>query len=386
MEVFNQSRTPTLEELNSEEVSKHVGGIIFVSVLMVTGLIGNIHVLIVFGLKMKPSNHKTFICFLGVMDLITSCVGMPFILVDLTHPLTFFMTTACKILRCLNYFTGLFSIFIMLVVSTDRYRKVCEPLGWQLSVKTSRIACVIVTLIAAGLSWPALVLFGHTTVQTGYANVTGVRCATADEYINSSYQLVFNIAIIVFVWVAFVVHIVLYSIICRVIRNHSLNNLQIKNIKSIKRVPTPESAISTTDISVVCVSDPSPQFTRKCEKMPNDLTVSSKSVKSPDGSQKSSMHVKNQVKKFRETRRMTIIFFAIIAIFFISYIPHLTLKIVLFTQRGFLKSLSRPELLLYNTFIWCFFINNVANPIVYMFLDIKFRAEVMSFYRHLFLG
>ena len=389
MEDWNRTIDTLLAELNREEMSKHVGGIIFISLLMIIGLIGNSHVLVVFGMKMKPSNHRTFICCLGVIDLIICCTGMPFVIVDLTHPLTFYMIPICKILRCANYFTSVFSVLIMLVISIDRYRKVCQPLGWQLSHGNAKAACGVVALLSAGLSWPTLILFGHSTLETRYTNVTGVRCATDDKYINSRYQTIFNSALIFIVMGAFVVHIVLYSLISRVIRNHNLRKLEIKPIKSLKQDSTMERTVSVTNISVVSEPDSSPQLTTKTgDKQATSIkrAGSSNGAQVTKESRKSSMHVKKHDKKFRETRRMTIIFFAVIAIFFISYIPHLSLRIIQYSNSDFLKNLSEPALLLYNTFIWCFFINNVANPIVYMFLDIKFRAEVMSFYRHLSHG
>ena len=395
MDIMNQSSL-TLADLNASEVSKHLGGIIFVSLLLIVGLLGNIHVMIIFGTRMKPSNHRTFICFLCFVDLIGCIIGMPFVLVDLTHPLTFFMIPACKILRMVNYFMGASSIFLMLVVTVDRFRKVCKPLRWQISERMAKVLCAVVLLLAAGMSWPALILFGRSTVETGYNNMTGVRCSTEDQYVNTSYQTFFNIGLIVLVLIAFVVHVVLYSIICQAIRNHNLHSLKIKGIKSMKRARNPDEAVSTTEISIVSTSETSPPSTKKKDKplVNMNRSASSKYVKEAPKSMRSQnggedgggVHVKNQEKKFRETRRMTIIFFSIIAIFFISYIPHLTLKIIVYSQLGFLRSLPRTGLIMYNTFIWCFFINNVANPYVYFFLDVKFRAEVMTFYRHLFLG
>ena len=386
----NISGAVTLTQLNNEEIYKNIGGLIFVSMLMITGLLGNLHVLVVFG-KMKPSNHRTFICVLAIVDMIGSTVGMPFVLVDLTHPLTFYMTAACKILRMVNYFIGTSSILLMLVVTVDRYRKVCHPLKWQLSGKMAKVVCCVVLIVSVGLSWPALILFGHTTIELGYNNLTGVRCSTDDKYANSPYQTYFNLMLIVMVLIALVAHIVLYSIICGVIKNHNLNKLELKEIKSVRRGASchSDNAVSTTEISIVSTTESSPplqsikQHERRNKKVHNSSKYRKTSVS--EDKNENTVHFKNNLKKFRETRRMTIIFFAIIAIFFISYVPHLTLKVIVYSQKDFLARLSRPGIILYNTFIWCFFINNSANPIVYMFLDIKFRAEVKAFYRHMLI-
>ena len=387
----NISGAITLTHLNNEEIHKNIGGLIFVSMLMITGLLGNLHVLVVFGKKMKPSTHRTFICVLAIVDLIGSTVGMPFVLVDLTHPLTFYMTAACKVLRMVNYFMGISSVFLMLVVTVDRYRKVCHPLKWQLSGKMAKVLSCIVLIFSVGLSWPTLILFGHITVELGNNNLTGVRCSTDDKYANSPYQTYFNAMLIIMVLIALVAHIVLYSIICGVIKNHNLHKLELKEIKSIRRGASchNDNAVSTTEISIVSATESSTplQSIKQHEKRNKKVHISSKYRMASVNEDKNeiAVHFKNNLKKFRETRRMTIIFFAIIVIFFISYVPHLILKVIVSSQKDFLARLSRPGIILYNTFIWCFFINNSANPIVYMFLDIKFRTEVKAFYKHMLI-
>jgi hypothetical protein len=50
-----------LQELNREEAEYYVGGVLFVSITMMIGTIGNIHVLVVYAFRMKPSNPRIFI-------------------------------------------------------------------------------------------------------------------------------------------------------------------------------------------------------------------------------------------------------------------------------------------------------------------------------------
>ena len=111
-----------LEELNIQSAKQYRGGFIFVSILMVIGIIGNVHVLYVYAFRIKnASNHRTFILMLGLVDFITCIIGMPFILVDLRRPLTFTMVYACKVLRFVNYFNSFSSITLLLVIAVDRY-------------------------------------------------------------------------------------------------------------------------------------------------------------------------------------------------------------------------------------------------------------------------
>lgn len=111
----------TIEELNNEEAKQYIGGVIFVSVLMLVGFLGNLHVLIVYAFYMKASSHRIFILVLGSLDFITCIVGMPFIIFELRNPLTFSIQFACKTLRFINYFICSASVLTLIVIATDRY-------------------------------------------------------------------------------------------------------------------------------------------------------------------------------------------------------------------------------------------------------------------------
>lgn len=141
-----------LEELNHEEAKQYVGGIIFVTIIMIIGIIGNLHVLFVYTFRMKPSNHRIFILSLAVLDMITCTVGMPFIIVDLRNPLTFTMISACKVLRFLNYFICISSALILTIIAIDRYRKICVSLGKQISRQIAKILIFVCLGISMVLS------------------------------------------------------------------------------------------------------------------------------------------------------------------------------------------------------------------------------------------
>lgn len=110
-----------LEVLNEEEARQYIGGVIFVFILMVIGIIGNFHVLVVYIFRMKRSNPRIFIIFLAALDFLTCSIGMPFVIIDLRNPLTFTIIPACKILRFINYFIGISSALILLIIAIDRW-------------------------------------------------------------------------------------------------------------------------------------------------------------------------------------------------------------------------------------------------------------------------
>ena len=138
---MNVTEREILEELNGEEAKKYVGGVVFVTLLMTAGIVGNLHVLLVYALRIKPSNHRVFILTLGVLDFTTSVIGMPFILVDLRNPFTFEWIAACKILRFVNYFICMSSGLLLVVIAIDRY--VCL----KVILKYNSLCYILVSII-----------------------------------------------------------------------------------------------------------------------------------------------------------------------------------------------------------------------------------------------
>jgi len=109
-----------LNELNNEKAKECLGGVVFVSVMMVLGVLGNVHVLYIYSTRKKPSNHRVFILVLAGLDLTVCAVGLPFVIADLRNPLTFTWTFACKAFRCVNYFLGSTAALLLLVIAVER--------------------------------------------------------------------------------------------------------------------------------------------------------------------------------------------------------------------------------------------------------------------------
>ncbi|XP_076093462.1 putative G-protein coupled receptor 34 [Mytilus galloprovincialis] len=381
-----------LEELNHEEAKQYVGGVIFVTIIMIIGIIGNLHVLFIYTLRMKPSNHRIFILSLAVLDMITCIVGMPFIIVDLRNPLTFTMVSACKVLRFVNYFICISSALILTVIAIDRYRKICVPLGKQISRRIAKVLILVCLGTSMVLSWPAPVLYGHSSINTTNPNITGVRCFTEDQFKNTKFQAYFNAVLILVVFGVFGILLVMYSLIGRVISKHTTFK------SSVPYATSSDSSKSKITVSTDASSEDKPVFKGEYmtkniktanlkEKVMIDFPMASTDSSSSAGTNHT--HVKPKTKtheksKFDRAKRTTFMFFLITAFFFISYFPHLTLKILAFVKTGFVSNMSFSGKVLYNTFVWCFFINNMSNCFVYGFCDTRFRTEVKKIYNTLF--
>ena len=384
----NNTRNPTLDELNSEEAKVYLGGVVFVSILMAIGIVGNIHVLLVYGFRMKPSTHRIFIICLGCLDLITCCIGMPFVLVDLRRPLMFFMVSACKVLRFVNYFMCTASAWTLLLIAVDRYRKICVPLGKQMSITVAKGMCGVIMGVSLLTSWPAPVLYGHASVETTVENVTGVRCYTDDKFKDTKYQAYFNAVLILIVFGVFFVLTALYIVIGRQIMRHKSFKTKVSSdVQSgssdgmkISTSGTIETPITSEDES----QDKPRNFKTKWFKARLEFrnpTFSS----DPKTEKKYVVNPKPSGKQTDRSKRTTFMLFMITLVFFCSFVPHLIVKIVTFVNPNFIPNMTFGGKVVYNTFIWCFFINNMANSIIYSFCDRRFRGEIRDGYSRIFI-
>lgn len=320
----------TLKDINEAFRTRNLGGIIFVSILMVIGLIGNIHVLLIYALKFKVSNYKIYILMLAALDLTNCCLSMPLVIMYLSFPFMYPSNIFCKIFRFILYYVSVASTIILVVIAVDRFRKICKPLGFQFSVRHTKILCISVLLFTLCLTWPVPVLYGDSTVHTGIDGITGTRCFTVDKFKDTNYQAEFNALLtIVFIVITLILAILYYCIV-RDVRLHN-------------------------------------KIRWEC--------------------QMSQSSHKNMSRKLlnRRGRKTTITLFAVTVGYVASALPHHALALFIFIKKDLDCILTFEQGLTYYMFVWIFLANNCINPIIYGFSDNRFRRELKRFY-HLIFG
>lgn len=394
----------TIEDLNSEEAKLYLGGTILVCTLSVLGIIGNLHVLLVYIFRMKQSNHRVFIICLAVLDLITCMVGMPFVVINFRKPFTFYDTTICKILSFYNFFICISSAGVLIVISVDRYRKICVPLGKQMSQKMAKGMCLVAMGLSLLLSWPALVLYGSTPIKTSEPGIVGHECNILDEVKDTYYPIYFNGVLLVVSFSCFVVLAILYGIIGKVIWNHKTFSSKSDDSQTeVTQVKISEAAAAihaeTNFHSGSSDSYDNNNFAENEKEKSVDTAFSDLDDRDKDRSssadgksrqRSTSLTTKAKIEvrctlqraksKFDRTKRTTMMLFWITVIFFLSYVPYLVLRIVSYMNQDWYTNMSYAGKVTYNTILWCVYINNMANCIIYGFCDQRFRQEVQHAY------
>ena len=144
MDVTSSS-DDALEALNARKIREYVPVFAYSALVIVLGIVGNIFTVAFYGFHEPKTSTNVIITALGTADLI-ACIAFSNEIIELCFTVTFKNAALCKSLSFCNQTLVVISGCIMLLVAVDRYRHICTPFAWQLSVKCVGIviACIVV--------------------------------------------------------------------------------------------------------------------------------------------------------------------------------------------------------------------------------------------------
>ena len=360
----------TLQEYNDEEANRRLIPVIYLGLLMLIGIPGNLIVLIVYPSRFPRSTHRMFITGLAVADILVCVVTLPFEITEMRFQYTFYNSWCCKFFRACNNLFALSSIFILMGLSGDRYRRVCTPLKVQMTSRHATIYIIFCVVLAVIFSWPNFFISGIRLVNLGN-NVTGYDCSLSDQFAKTKYPTLYGGTLFLVFIICMISLIVLYSLIGRQILKH----FQFR--RKFSRSSTSKSTSSTP------VSNDSQKLmpTNKAEQeYNNEVFIDNKPKETQEmltrkSHRKSSKHhsTKNQsVKEDAASKKLTKIAFAISLAFILSYLPHLTLSLLTALKGKFLFPPGPVVSAVLPILTRSFAINNVVNPIIYGLMDKRF--------------
>ncbi|KAH3709513.1 D(2) dopamine receptor-like [Dreissena polymorpha] len=432
----NISSQVDMKAINDLEKEKYQPTLIILVVLMITGLIGNTCVAVVYKLKLKRSSARVYIISLAMADVSVCTVGMAYHIYDMTHIVEYESAVTCKTLSFLISACTLSSVLILLLVGLDRYLKICRPLKRQIVDFGAIKACVIVVCLAIVISVPYTILYGPRSVPLNKyeTNTTGVECFIQDIYSVSSNSYL-GIGYLGFIMLLFIILvlflIIIYSRIC--LKIHRSTRFQITIHKSVGRcfcckVETErlrnenncavntlhcngstnvngviESPFNSTDLSNIeitaerVIANNQPQSKVTTVRANDDLSIHSDilldiSLKTkpeldlnkikhdqPVASSLTRHTAKGSVARERNSRKITMMMLTITVFFIVTYLPFIAVSVMDAVVSDFWTGLSESHICFYDFLLRIYVLNNVANPFIYSFWDVKFRRELKNF-------
>ncbi|KAH3798604.1 hypothetical protein DPMN_152204 [Dreissena polymorpha] len=381
----NRSDSDLLEEVNSKITSSMTPVTVYLSVLMFFGLLGNILVCYYYGCKTGRSSHAVFICTVAVFDLISCGVSIPIEIVDITFFYTFRNGGLCKFLRFINYIVTTGSAFTLLVISVDRFRRVCRPFKKQLNLKKSKIMCGISVVVALVYSWPALVFYTSVNVNltaSNGKNITGFDCTTTKDSDYVTYFWIFNGVYLVTFLVSTTILCVMYSFVGRSILGHKRNSqLYSRPISKVR-------GLNYTDSDTTQTKKGNQKTHGRIEELvppensnidqannPGDAIKNVEFNRDLNEQQSGDSNTRRRKSLEIKSTKYTMIMIVITAIFIISFLPHLVL-IILDEFLTFHKTTGSQVAFQFG--VRSYFLNSAINPLVYGFFNPKFRLFYSS--------
>ena len=390
----------TQTDINEQNV---LAAMIYVGCLAGIGLPGNILVLLVFGLKHKPSVYRTIILTLTMYDTLLCGISLPFEMYDMHNKVTFRAGEwTCKLFRTFNYFLVFNSGYTVLFMAIDRFRRVVRPLKIQMSIRHAHIGIFVIFIVSVVLTVPNLFIRGIHVVRLR-ENVTGYDCTISDEYTNSQVPIIYNLVLLLLCIATIATLMFLYIWIGHDIIVHFRYR---KDFKSARRetptrcnsIPSTTDGVNSISMNYVKNEKNDPQNAVKLsEKSGNGpLRMSRKTETSKNGtvnndgrSGKGSISTSRtsgsgKFKKMDEHGyKITKIATAISLFYILSYIPSLIENILVGIYGvDVVSSYISPAVI--NILERTYAINHVINPIIYGFIDDKFNGDCKSVFISLF--
>ncbi|KAL3880381.1 hypothetical protein ACJMK2_032625 [Sinanodonta woodiana] len=338
----------TLEEENDEHFKVLIPAVVLSVIAMIIGIFGNSLVLYIFKYRYKPSSHRCFILCLATFDIMFDVIGIPFMIVEMRLQYIFTDVVACKIHRIINYSYGSCSALTVMVIAIDRYLKVCKSNGKQITHKMAKGMCFIITFLGIIGSLPSLELYGHRDVPTTIPNVNTTQCQPKNKYKEDVlFPTLFNCFLALCFMATMVTVCICYTMIVRKVKTQKAKwktTLLPDNSTCTRSLNSSEDPSTTSNQAIIIHQD-------VCNRI----------------------HVKSTSTV--KTHRVAKMLFVVTAVFFCSYIPYFCLIITVYANNNLKDDWSKMGEAFFELFWRSFLINSFANPIIYGFMDKKFRDE-----------
>jgi hypothetical protein len=367
-----------ITELDQRMASTLLPVVVYVAILMVLGVIGNLVVCYIYIVRWKKNTVKFFIGTLAAYDFVTSVVCMPIEIAMLRNPVTLNDPFLCKFLRFSRSMTSLGAGFMLVVIAVDRYLRICKISKTQIQVPLAKKLCVTTIGMAVLFSWPCFILFGE--LDRSNSPIAETSCSIDGIFNGTLYPTTYyGIVSVLFFFISLCL-LIFYSLILT----------KLCKMPDLTKVKTLNSG-NETRTTYVMPSSSSEEFPDNSAKLITEFhAVCSRIKMTPVSSNNDiSLRRKSSIfegKLFRipskmqysipiRRKRTSSMLFLITLIQWLSFLPYFGLLFTKSFNKDFLQTLTEGDQVLYNIGILSHFLSSGINPFMYGFFSRDFRKE-----------
>ncbi|XP_033763892.1 uncharacterized protein LOC117345059 [Pecten maximus] len=242
-QVFNISLE---DEERINFLSRGIPVVVFLAFLCFFGTFGNALTILVYAIRFKPSIHRTFILWLGSVDLVACSVSIPYVIYDSIHPYTFTSEWPCRIFVFINFVFSMYSPLLLDVIAIERYRRICKATDRQLTRSEARIISGLMGLVVVAACSPIMAMYGSTHVITPIYMLHGFECNVVEKFSASLFESVYFGILFAAYIILFVLCIVFYSLIGQKLMKSERFRRATKVAKRIRRQKSMKRQIERT--------------------------------------------------------------------------------------------------------------------------------------------
>ncbi|ESO91255.1 hypothetical protein LOTGIDRAFT_153686 [Lottia gigantea] len=364
--------TPDGIDVQIEETPPEETAIVCILIILsVFGSVGNGLVLYVFSRKMDNVTSTIFILALAGTDFITCLVIIPFTAVAIVLQNHLKYDFFCKLYHFLITCNVPLSAFIMVAIAVDRYFCICKPFLHAMNPFRAKVVVLFLGIFSFILGTITSLAFGvyhpvsnnnttHNSTDSENYNGTNVNemyleysthCQANYLLISGSVIKIYQNVYASFYLIALIIVLILYMIIYKsVIKRRKWRQRQRSSRPSGKSVAT-----CVTEIEVMEMPENNGVNNVKheeCVRLNSETRKSTKIKRDYD---------------FLANIRTAFMLFVVTVVFIIAFLP---------------SWLMAKRLIQFNIIIfYMYFVYNVANPVIYSFMNQTFRKELKNVFQ-----
>lgn len=150
---LQENSTEKIEHLNLKTFYILLPMVVLLSVLIATGVSGNLLVFLVYLKQFKASSTRVFVLEMSVCDFLTNVSTLPLLIVDMRYRYTR-DGHYCQTMWFLGTFPVLMSYLTLVCVALDRRRRICQVHRRQLSARQAAYLLIVPFTLTFALVFP----------------------------------------------------------------------------------------------------------------------------------------------------------------------------------------------------------------------------------------
>lgn len=424
--------TKLIDDANTSMIYRNVPILMFMVCLMVIGIPGNLLVIVIYGVRKIRTAANCCVIALASVDL-TACVLIhPYVIAKLFNSYNQRRVIVCKLFEFLIHSTLAVSGIVLLVVAVDRYLAICKPLKFLTYKEHSTKMLTAAFAFGILTSIPLFEFYGKRTIDVLITEkdtpLKGYICDYSDTYQGSLTMLAFGAATCLCFAVVVVCMAVLYYKVARTaywrrlvhsVSYHPLPNTTLSSSKARPnnslyteqsgsgtqhRIAQSTELLTSTSrrldmftaseyrtkktsqhgrLSTLNTTDERKNTSvMKCYTIESDQRqqLQGPDRKPPSSNPRQQLSCKDDRRpKYASNLKAAKSLFLVTAVFLLSWLPFWVIKFCWIFAPGLMSLQTDTEKMVDRFFSHLFYLNNAANPIIYIIINNDFRKECRLF-------